>query len=250
MSKCQKLNLSTNNIQKIETVALQNLWDLEYLILSDNSIMDISDINPSELFNNNKKIKYLNLSNNPLGNLGLDNNTILISESLEVLDVSHCQIFSLIGPIVLSGLKMLKYLNLSNNPLKDFDGVISNSITTLNIRGCLLTYLSDGALSGLKNIELLDVSLNDQLFIDNTIHSKSLVTIDISQCSVRIPNLLGMTNIRTVFMNSNRIKRLTAYQFGNNTNIINLDLSENHVETVRINCQQFLQLKLKIFFLR
>ncbi|XP_022179624.1 leucine-rich repeat-containing protein 15 isoform X2 [Myzus persicae] len=232
MTNCKRLNLSMNNIQNIEKAALENLWNLEDLILSSNSIMDIADINPTELFNNNKNIKFLNLSNNPLVDLGRDNNTILISESLEVLDVSQCQIVSLIGPIVLSGLKKLKYLNLSNNPLKRLDGLLSDSITTLNIRGCVLVYLSDDALSGFTHLELLDVSLNDQLFIDNTIQSTSLVTLDISQCSVRIPNLYGMPDLRTVFINSNRIKRLAAYQFANNTKMINLDLSKNHVETV------------------
>jgi len=239
MTKCKKLNLSMNNIQNIEKVALENLWNLEDLVLSNNGITDIADINPSELFNYNKKIKFLNLSKNPFIDLGRDNNTILVSESLEVLDVSQCQIASLIGPIILSGLKKLKYLNLSNNPLKRLDGLWSDSITTLNIRGCILVYLSDDALSGFTNLELLDVSLNDQLFIDNTIQSTSLVTLDISQCSVRIPNLHGMLNLRTVFMNGNRIRRLTAYQFANSTKLINLDISENHVETVRIICQQF-----------
>lgn len=239
MTKCKKLNLSMNNIQNIEKVALENLWNLEDLILSNNSITDIADINPSELFNYNKKIKFLDLSNNLFVDLGRDNNTILISESLEVLDVSQCRIDVLIGPIVLSGLKKLKYLNLSNNPLKQLDGLWSDSITTLNIRDCILAYISDDALSGFTNLELLDVSLNDRLFIDNTIQSNSLVTLDISQCSVRIPNLYGMLNLRTVFLNSNRIKRLAAYQFANSTNLINLDISENHIETVRIICQQF-----------
>lgn len=239
MIKCKKFNLSMNNIKNIEKVAFENLWSLEDLILSNNSITDIADINPSELFYNNKNIKYLNLSNNPLVDLGRDNNTILISESIEVLDVSQCQIVSLVGPIVLSGLKRLKYLNLSNNPLKIMDGLWSDSVTTLNIRGCILVHLSDDALSGLANLEILDVSLNDQLFIDNTIQSTSLVTFDISQCSVRIPNLRGMLGLKTVFMNGNRIKRLTAYQFANNTKLLNLDISENHIETVRIICQQF-----------
>jgi len=234
MTNCKKLNLSSNNIQQIEKDALQNLWNLEDLILSNNSIMNIADINPSELFNNTKNIKRLNLSNNHITDLGQNHSTILISESLEVLDVSQCQILSVVGQIVLSGLTKLKYLNLSNNPILLFGELFSNSITTLNLRGCLLVHLKDYALSGFPKLDLLDISLNDQLFIDNTIHTKTLKTLDISQCSVRIPNLDGMINIRTVFMNTNRIKRLTAYQFANNSKLINLDLRENHIETVRI----------------
>ncbi|XP_060850917.1 leucine-rich repeat-containing protein 15-like isoform X1 [Rhopalosiphum padi] len=232
MTNCKKLNLSSNNIQQIEKDALQNLWNLEDLILSNNSIMNIADINPSELFNNTKNIKRLNLSNNHITDLGQNHSTILISESLEVLDVSQCQILSVVGQIVLSGLTKLKYLNLSNNPILLFGELFSNSITTLNLRGCLLVHLKDNALSGFPKLDLLDISLNDQLFIDNTIHTKTLKTLDISQCSVRIPNLDGMINIRTVFMNTNRIKRLTAYQFANNSKLINLDLRENHIETV------------------
>ncbi|XP_026822165.1 leucine-rich repeat-containing protein 15-like isoform X2 [Rhopalosiphum maidis] len=232
MTNCKKLNLSSNNIQQIEKDALQNLWNLEDLILSNNSIMNIADINPSELFNNTKNIKRLNLSNNHITDLGQNHSTILISESLEVLDVSQCQILSVVGQIVLSGLTKLKYLNLSNNPILLFGELFSNSITTLNLRGCLLVHLKDDALSGFTQLDLLDISLNDQLFIDNTIHTKTLKTLDISQCSVRIPNLDGMIGVRTVFMNTNRIKRLTAYQFANNSKLINLDLRENHIETV------------------
>lgn len=250
MVKCKKLNLSINNIQNIEKVALQNLWDLQDLILSDNSIKDIADINPSELFVNNKNITFLNLSNNPLMDLGRDNKTILVSESLEILDVSRCHIYSLVGSFILGGLKKLKYLNLSNNPLSQFDGLFSNSLTTLSIRGCLLVHLNDGALRGFNNLEILDASLNDQLFINNVIVSTSLNTLDISQCSVRMPNLQGMAALKFAFMNGNRIKRLPAYQFANNTKLITLDLSENHVETVRTCHLLTVFFKIKTVFLK
>lgn len=234
---CKKLNLSANNIQKIHELALQNLWNLEELILSNNSITDITEINPSVLFYNNKNIRLLNLSGNPLSDLGGAPDTIFYSESLEILDVSECQIVSLIGPMVLSGLKKLTYLNLSNNPLIRFDGIISSSLTILNLRGCLLNYFGMNALSGFKNLQILDAGQNEQLFMDYPIYSSSLKTLDVSQCSVRTPNLLGMTELQSAFLNGNQIRRLGANQFSNNTKLLHLDLSDNHINTVRIMYQ-------------
>lgn len=234
LTNCKKLNLSSNNIQTIDMISLQNFWNLEELILSNNSIMDIDAISLNTLFKIDKYIKILNLSNNNFMDLGRDMDTVLYSESLEVLDVSNCRINSLVGPMVLSGLKNLTYLNLENNPLTRFDGLFSSTLTILNIRGCLLNYLNEGTLRGFKNLKIMDASLNDQLYITNAIHSTSLKTLDLSQCSVRTPNLLGMPDLRSAFLNSNSIRRLMAYQFVNNTKISLLDLSDNDVESVCI----------------
>lgn len=235
MVECKKLNLSGNNIQTIDRYVLQNLWSLEELILNNNSIMNISEINPSVLFNNNKNIKSLNLSSNPLTDLGRNPETIIYSESLEILDVSRCQIVSLVGSLVLAGLKKLKYLNLAYNPLIRLDSLISNNLQILNIMGCQLDYLSDGALAGLESLEILVASLNDQLNIKNIIQSSTLKSLDFSSCSVRTPNLFGMTELRSVSLYGNQIKKLVNYQFANNTKLVTLDLSKNDVEIVRIH---------------
>ncbi|XP_025408691.1 nephrocan-like isoform X2 [Sipha flava] len=227
--KCKKLDLSNNNIHELHTFSELNVWHLEELILSNNSINDLSTLNHDLLFNS-KEIKLLNLSSNPITHLGYEEHTLLSSNSLEVLDVSNCQITSLIGPLVLSGLKKLEYLNLSNNPLKFFDGVFSYSLKILNIRNCLINYLGERALSDLKNLEIFDASLNEQLFLKSEIQARSLKTIDVSRCSLRTPNLLGMSELRSAFLNENRIRKLVAYQFINNTKLVHLDLSKNSVE--------------------
>lgn len=197
--------------------------------------MDIADISPSVLFNNIKNIKILNLSSNPLTDLGRNPETIIYSESLEILDVSRCQITSLVGSLVLSGLKMLKYLNLENNPLIRLDGLISNNLKVLNINSCQLDYLSDSALEGFKSLEILSTSLNEQLNMKNAIQSSTLKSLDVSLCSVRTPNLFGMTELRSASLYGNQIKKLVNYQFANNTKLIVLDLSKNDVEIVRIH---------------
>lgn len=233
MIKCKKLNLSNNNIRELHTFSKQKVWHLEELILSNNSIDDLSMLSHN-LLHNSKEIKLLNLSSNPITDLGSDEHTILISDSLEVLDVSHCQITSVVGPVILSGLKKLEYLNLSYNPLKYFDGVFSDSLKILNLRNCMINYLNVRALSDLRNLEIFDASLNDQMFLKSDIHATSLKTIDVSRCSLRAPNLLGMRELRSAFLNGNRIRRLEAYQFVNNTKLVYLDLSKNSVEVVRI----------------
>lgn len=223
-----------NKIQTIDKNALVNLWNLEELVLSRNAIVNLASINPSVLFFNNKNLRKLNLSNNPLTDLGQDLDSMLYSESLEVLDVSRCHITSLVGPAVLDGLKNLTYLNLSNNPLVRLDALFSSTLSALNVRNCLLRYLSETALIGLKKLEVLDISLNEQLYLDKAIISPSLKVLDVSQCSVRAPNLNSMYELKYGFINGNRIRRLTSYQFANNSKLMTLDLSENHVESVRI----------------
>lgn len=234
MKNCKKLNLSSNNIQSIPKNSLGDLWSLEELILSSNSIMDVASINPSSLFYYNKNIKVLNLSNNYFTDLGQDENSIFYSDSLEVLDVSNCRIASLVGEIVLSGLKNLTFLNLSNNPLTTLSGLYSRTLNILDIRGCLLNYLGESALNGLINLEILDISQNDQLYLDNSLMSPKLKILDVSLCSVRTPDLQDMTELRSAFLNDNRIRRIKAYQFAKNIKLVHLDLSKNHVEFVRI----------------
>lgn len=230
---CKKLNLSSNQIETINKYTFQNLWSLEELVLNENLIADIADINPNVLFYNNKNLRVLNLSGNPFDDLGRDLNTMLFSESLEVLDVSRCQIASLMGPLVLSGLKKLIYLDLSGNPLTHIDGLYSSTLKVLNVRGCQLSQLDNNALVGFQGLEVFDASLNDQLYVDNALVSPKLQSLDLSLCSIRAPNLTSMAELRSAFINGNRIKRIYAFQFINNSELMTLDLSGNHVETVR-----------------
>lgn len=183
----------------------------------------------------------LNLSNNALADLGRDPESTLYSGSLEVLDVSRCRITSLVGPVALQGLKRLTYLDLSHNPLVRLDALYSGTLRMLNVRGCQLNRIGDSALAGLEKLDVLDTSQNDRLDMDNAILAPTLKTLDVSVCSVRTPNLHGMTELRSAFLNGNRIRRLAAYQFANNTKLFTLDLSKNHLETVSSNASRLIE---------
>lgn len=233
MTICKKLNLSFNHIESINKYTFQNLLSLEELLLNENSIADIADISPNVLFYNNLNLRVLNLSGNLFEDLGRDLNTMLFSESLEVLDVSRCQITSLVGPLVLSGLKKLVYLDLSGNPLSHMDELYSGTLKVLSVRGCQLSQLDDHVLVGFQGLEVFDASLNEQLCVNNALLSPKLRSLDLSLCSIRAPNLTSMVELRSAFINGNRIKRIHAYQFINNSELMTLDLSGNHVETVR-----------------
>lgn len=240
MKNCKKLNLSSNSIQYVEKNALENLWSLQELLLNNNSITDIASINPSKLFYYNKNIRVLNLSSNYITDLGRDENTILYSDSLEILDVSNCRITSLVGEKLLSGLKNLTFLNISSNPLTTLSGLYSTTLKILDIRNCMFNYINENALSGLVNLEILDISQNDQLHLNNPLLTPKLEMLDASLCSIRTPELHEMTELKSAFLNGNRIKRLKAYQFSKNTKITNMDLSENHVEFVCILFDNFI----------
>ncbi|VVC25557.1 Leucine-rich repeat,Leucine-rich repeat domain, L domain-like,Leucine-rich repeat, typical subtype [Cinara cedri] len=234
MTDCKKLNLSSNSIRLMHGSSLWALRDLEELVLSNNSIANIALISPGTLLNYNNNIKVLNLSNNPMIVLSQDHDSILYSDFLEILDLSWCRIESLVGPEVLSGLKRLKYLDLSHNPLKRLDQLYTKTLQILNVRGCLLNHINNSALVGLKSLNVLDISQNEYLDMDynNIIRTSMLETLDASKCSVLRPKLDGMTNLKGAFFNGNRIRELTAYQFANSTKLITLDLSKNHLEIV------------------
>lgn len=124
LKKLKTLDLHRNLIKK--TSILIQLKDLETLNLSDNALqygflcsfeklreLDISNNQIQQLngsFKNQKFLKRLNVSTNPLSSLPND----FECPSLEELDISETQIHSLVE---LSGLKNLRHLYANNCPL-------------------------------------------------------------------------------------------------------------------------------------
>lgn len=165
MTKLIHVDLSNNEISKINSTGLQLMGNLNHLDLSTNKIAELK----SEAFAQLPKLKYLNLSNNALSELVMG--TFSFQNNLKVLDLSGNDLLKINFDIFLP-MMPLKKLLLKQNQLSDLDGFSNTLFPVLNqfdIRenefNC--TYLMNFLRSGInwKNIELVnsrtsDVALN------------------------------------------------------------------------------------------
>ena len=106
------INFNSNTISYIEDNAFEILTELEHVDLSSNLLEDI----PEDVFINNKKLKTLDLS----GNIFNMQTPLLISDSLEKLDLSFCKITTFNENHV-KKLPNLRRLNLNSNNLVVLD---------------------------------------------------------------------------------------------------------------------------------
>ncbi|XP_065214923.1 toll-like receptor 6 isoform X2 [Planococcus citri] len=209
------------------------MWKLRTLDLSANKITSLSNIEAGTIFDGNTKLQFLNLASNPLSDLGDGFDRILYSESLISLDVSHCFISHLQGSFVLQSLPKLVKLNLSGNPIARLDGLLSESLSYLDVTNCNLQFLRFDSLIGVTRLEELRCSsnthLSDQLFRPI---SKSITSLDASYCALSTNYASELAEVRRLNLKGNQIKELVAYAFQNNTKLEILDLSENLIRTV------------------
>ncbi|KAL7737915.1 hypothetical protein ACLKA6_006286 [Drosophila palustris] len=181
----QKLQLKANNIRALQDGVFHVMRNIESIELDDNGI---SSLSRQGLFNLTK-LHHLSLSNNSITTIELD--TWEFTQSLESLDLSHNHI-SEFKPQHLFCLKRLKQLNLSHNRLQylpdnTFDCVknleelnlrrnnlawiiedqsavapfkVLRKLRRLDLYGNNLKQISSKALSGLNNLELLNLGSN------------------------------------------------------------------------------------------
>lgn len=227
------LNLSFNEITSVTRYAFARMWKLRTLDLSGNKIRSVSDMDAGAVFLSNARLQFLNLSRNPIIDLGDEYGRILYSESLQTLDLSHCSISHVQGPLVLQGLPKLSKLNLSSNPLTRLDGLSSDSLMLLDLSHCNIQFLRSDSFSGLSKLKELRCSsnshLSDQFFKPV---SRSLSYLDTSYCDLDTNYASELTEASTVLLKGNQLKEIIAYAFQNNTKLEWLDLSENLIKTI------------------
>lgn len=225
--------MSGNKLSRLEPFALTNLTRLEHLDLSHNAIRKWDSINPNHLLLPTIYLKTLILSHNLFTNFSNLNHTeYLVSDSLELLDLSGCEIVVMLNVSPLSRLTNLKTLILNNNPIRWIHTLKSPTLEHLHISRCALRYVNSELLNYLPFLTHLYMSHNFKLKKGISLYSTSLKYIDISLCNLYEINIDGLSNIDTVILRGNMLRHLPSGRFYNNSMLEYLDLSSNSIEEV------------------
>ncbi|XP_063974125.1 leucine-rich repeat-containing protein 55-like isoform X2 [Diachasmimorpha longicaudata] len=104
------------------------------------------------------QLKYLNLSDNAINEIGLSAFRSL--QELTILDLSRNHLYYIL-PNTFIGNRNLRVLRLSGNNFNQHVPFLENpSITELNLASCRLSHLPSGVFSGLQRLRNLDLSDN------------------------------------------------------------------------------------------
>lgn len=115
VSQVKKLDLSYNQVQKLDQGCFDSFSNLEFLDIGHNKILLLSD----DIFNKNYKLKGLDLSDNNIKELSPFSFSTLVD--LKFLNLSDNKI-TFLPTTIFSSLKNLKELSLKGNPIRDRAG--------------------------------------------------------------------------------------------------------------------------------
>ncbi|KAL0901767.1 hypothetical protein ABMA27_006942 [Loxostege sticticalis] len=230
-----KLDISGNRLTGLSKNALFNLTALEVLNLSSNYFENWMDLNPNEVLAPAVNLKTLDLSHNRFKSMdNLAQGELLISSSLDTLILDHCEIESISGKSMLSGLNNIRVLKLNFNPLFRLQGLISSTLKSLYASNCQLITVDQNELAYLPSLVHLLMAHNYRLEL-SVLYSTSLKFLDISYCNVLRPNLSGFPNLRKAIVHHNMIRFLRSHEFINNTKLEYLDLSYNNIGSIKVD---------------
>lgn len=236
----QYLDISENHISRLRPNALHGLQALRFLNLSKNNISSWTSISPRNLLEPAVSLQELSLSGNHFTSFSTnDENLLLISNSLKMLDLSHCKISKVFGAQILEGMKELYHLNLASNQIRSISDLTSASLAKLDLSRNRLTSLSVSFMSNLPSLSLIDLSGNHRISLktklDEFVHSESLKSIDLSNCNLDSIELQGFPGLVKVFFRRNMIYELTSDSFANSQMIEILDLSYNAINSIEVS---------------
>nr|XP_022908064.1 toll-like receptor 6 [Onthophagus taurus] len=211
LKSLRTLSLQNNAISSLGDRAFSNLKNLQTINMSSNSIVAL----PPELFHSSRSLNHLYLQNNSLSVLapgileGLD--------QLQVVDLSHNELSSRwINRDAFKGLVRLVELNLGYNSLNKIDGNVFRdlfSLQILNLERNQIETIVEGAFGQLSNLHALILSHN------------RLQTIEAF-------HLNGMYALNQLILDFNYIKIIDDQSFENITNLQDLGLNGNQLDSV------------------
>lgn len=195
------------------------------------------NINPKTFLAPAVNIQELSLAGNPLTSFSSnDENLMIVSKTLQLLDLSNCRISKINGQQVLQGMSDIKHLILSGNQIRSISDIMSDTLMTLDLSNNRLTTLLPTVLTGLPSLTSLNLARNHRISLENIngeyVHSVSLRKIDLSFCNMDSIELDGLPSLTKVILKGNMIPSLMQENFINNQMIEDLDLSQNAIKSV------------------
>lgn len=242
----QYLDLSENRIQRLKPNSLKGLITLGMLNLSKNNISSWAALNPRTLLEPAVSLRELSLAHNPITSFTTnDENLLLVSNTLQLLDLSYCRIAKVSGAHVLQGMRELKHLILAGNQIRSISDLLSDTLLTLDLSNNRLTNLQPTMLIGMPNLQSMNLAKNHRISLQTKqgefVTSVSLRKINLSFCNMDNIELEGFPALTNAILKANMIRELNPESFSNSRVIEVLDLSQNSI--VSINTNTFNKLK-------
>ncbi|CEF60040.1 Leucine-rich repeat and Leucine-rich repeat,typical subtype and Leucine rich repeat 4-containing protein [Strongyloides ratti] len=206
------LYLSDNHLKTLQSNAFGSFHKFLKLDLSYNQISDVNN----NAFNGITSIKYLDLSNNKIISLprGVFEN---LEKSIKWFSLEYNNLH--IIPSSINILRVLEYLNLSNNKLNNLSDILEgnykNVLNELLLSSNRIIELPILLLEGMVNLKHLDLSKNNI----NSINGKTFTN--------------SKSNLITLNLSGNLINNISDHKtFNYLTNLEELDLSYNVIENI------------------
>ncbi|GAB6020574.1 hypothetical protein CHUAL_003253 [Chamberlinius hualienensis] len=161
-SHLEVLDLTKNYLNRLDDDLFQCTPNLRHLILAENKLLSI-DLTTQTAFNSLRYLELLDLSKNGLSQLPMGLiNPICYLTNLNLAFNTFQQV-----PEVLQGAVKLKYLNLDQNPIENFDHLSFVGLTNLKnlsiSRMMSLTTIKTGAFQYLHNLRAVNCNENHNL---------------------------------------------------------------------------------------
>ncbi|XP_054003732.1 protein artichoke [Hylaeus anthracinus] len=193
------LDVSRNRLTSIGELPLRNLVSFD---LSNNQLTKV----PPETFERLQRLRYLNLSSNPL----YGGFPPVFPSSIVNLDVSRTDL-RILPAILLANLESLERISVAGNKLERID---------------------EGTFRGLTNLTKIDLSGNQLVSIDNGAFAGLISLYELNLRSNKLISFGGEhfdtgTGLEVLDLSSNRIDRLSPTAFAIHPRLRILDLSDN-----------------------
>ncbi|RUS71270.1 hypothetical protein EGW08_020962 [Elysia chlorotica] len=239
------LDLSSNQIAKIQPKAFERLTNLQYLYLSANQIGEI----PTEAFRCLFALKQLTLQSNRISAVHEDSFFDLIR--IQTIDLSINNL-SRIPPNTFSNLKTLEKLHLQHNAISELQANVFSGLTNLELlnisHNAALNFTHNNSFAGLSKLRTLDLSHNSLLEFSGSSFNglTSLSVLDLGHNLLSDVTFLGnsdalkkgapvmdfQSTLTELSLAGNRLRRIPSRVFPSLPSLKRLDLSNNSLTVV------------------
>jgi hypothetical protein len=206
--------IANNKLQKLNDDLFSNYINLEKILLERNTLT-IATIN-NNLFNNNLKLKHVNLSCNNL--VSIDKDTFKYNIELEHMYFEVNKLTSVDKDLFKYNINV-KYISLKSNNITEIDkDLFSNNIDLvyIDLKDNNITEIDKKLFSNNISLEYINLSNNKLLSIDNVLFSNNI-------------------KLQKLYISHNKLETIGLSIFNNNRNMKELYISSNNLKLLPTN---------------